>query len=146
VPILDPLLPVLESWRLRNPGSGTVIPPLRCDGEKIDKGTPGPALRAALERLGLHAVAAYRKAWYAATRHTFASHWAMQGRPLRELQKILGHSSIVITERYAHLCPDYFAPGVLGALPVDLSAGGKVSQLRRSTPPGAPKRRSKIKQ
>ena len=126
VPILDALLPVLEQWRLAHPGTGRVIPPLRCDGSKIDKGTPGPALQSVLVRLGL---AREGLGWYEATRHTFASHWAMQGRPLRELQKILGHSSIAITERYAHLAPDYWAPGVHGALPVDLTPGGAVRTL-----------------
>jgi integrase len=126
VPILDPLLPVLEAWRLRHPGPGRVIPPLRCDGKKIDKATPGNALRPVLERLGLSREGL---GWYECTRHSFASHWAMAGRPLVELQKILGHSSIAVTERYAHLSPGYFAPGVHGALAVDLSAGGEVASI-----------------
>lgn len=123
VPILDPLLPVLEAWRLRHPGAGLVVPPLRCDGSRIDKATPGPVLAAALASLGLEREGL---GWYEATRHTFASHWAMQGRSLRELQRILGHSSIAITERYAHLAPDYWSPGVHGALPVDLTPGAGV--------------------
>lgn len=123
VPILDALLPVLRAWRLRHPGAGLVIPSMRRDGRRIDKKTPGNKLRPVLVDLGLHRVARYRDAWYAATRHTFASHWAMAGRPLRELQKILGHSSIAITERYAHLAPGYFAPGVHGAFDVDLRSG-----------------------
>jgi integrase len=124
VPILDPLLPVLQAWRLRHPGPGRVIPPLRIDGKKVDKNTPGKALRNALQGLGLEREGL---GWYECTRHTFASQWAMAGRPLRELQAILGHSSISITERYAHLAPGWFADGVHGALQVDLSAGGKVA-------------------
>jgi integrase len=123
VPILDPLQAVLEPWRLAHPGPGPVVPPMRCDGERIDKGTPGPILRAALTACGLDRLAAYPKAWYAATRHSFASQWVMAGRSMRELQKILGHSSLTITERYAHLAPDYFAPGVHSALPVSLARG-----------------------
>jgi integrase len=126
VPILDPLLPVLEAWRLRHPGPGRVIPPLRCDGKKIDKATPGNALRPVLEQLGLSREGL---GWYECTRHSFASHWAMAGRPLVELQKILGHSSIAVTERYAHLSPGFFAPGVHEALAVDLSAGGEVQSI-----------------
>ncbi len=122
VPILDALLPVLKAWRLRHPGTGLVVPSMRRDGARIDKKTPGNYLRPALADLGFQRVAEYRDAWYAATRHTFASHWAMAGRPLRELQKILGHSSIAITERYAHLVPGYFAPGVHAALALDLTA------------------------
>lgn len=128
VPILDPLLPVLQAWRLRHPGPGLVVPPLRRDGRKVDKNTPGKALRSALQALGL---AREGLGWYETTRHTFASQWAMAGRSLRELQAILGHSSIAITERYAHLVPGYFAPGVHGALQVDLQAGGKVASIAR---------------
>lgn len=40
------------------------------------------------------------------TRHTFASWWLQAGGMLEELAPILGHSSVVITERYAHLAPD----------------------------------------
>jgi integrase len=144
VPILDALLPVLEEWRLRHPGAGRVVPSLRADGERMDKHTPGPVLRAALERLRFGALATYPRAWYAATRHTFASQWAMAGRPLRELQKILGHSSIAITERYAHLAPDYWAPGVHGALDVDLCPGGKAAEIghgKSETSRAAPRQR-----
>jgi integrase len=38
-------------------------------------------------------------------RHTAASHLAMRGRPLKEIQEILGHKSFSMTLRYAHLSP-----------------------------------------
>jgi integrase len=40
-------------------------------------------------------------------RHTFASQWVMSGGDLYVLKDILGHKSIVMTQRYAHLSPAY---------------------------------------
>lgn len=41
-------------------------------------------------------------------RHTFASWSAMAGVDLYVMQKILGHSTIAMTERYSHLAPNKF--------------------------------------
>jgi len=40
-------------------------------------------------------------------RHTFASCWMMAGGELYALKDILGHKSIAMTQRYAHLSPAY---------------------------------------
>lgn len=40
-------------------------------------------------------------------RHTFASHFVQQGGNILTLQKILGHSTIQMTMRYAHLAPNH---------------------------------------
>lgn len=40
-------------------------------------------------------------------RHTFASHFMMNGGNILTLQKILGHASITMTMTYAHLAPEY---------------------------------------
>ncbi|MHC0522398.1 phage integrase [Vibrio harveyi] len=45
-------------------------------------------------------------------RHTFASHFMMNGGNILALQKILGHSTIQQTMTYAHLAPDYLQDAV----------------------------------
>lgn len=40
-------------------------------------------------------------------RHTFASHFMMNGGNILALQKILGHASLAMTMRYAHLAPEH---------------------------------------
>jgi len=42
-------------------------------------------------------------------RHTFVSHWVMNGGDLFKLQQILEHQSTQMTLRYAHLSPTAFA-------------------------------------
>jgi len=39
-------------------------------------------------------------------RHTFASWLAIDGVPLYTISKLMGHASLEMTQRYAHLCPD----------------------------------------
>ncbi|EJF1946149.1 tyrosine-type recombinase/integrase [Salmonella enterica] len=45
-------------------------------------------------------------------RHTFASHFMMNGGNILTLQKILGHASINQTMAYAHLAPDYLQDAI----------------------------------
>lgn len=40
-------------------------------------------------------------------RHTFASHFMMNGGNILVLQRVLGHASLQMTMRYAHLAPDH---------------------------------------
>lgn len=45
-------------------------------------------------------------------RHTFASHFMMNGGKIIALQQILGHPSIPQTMAQAHLAPDYLQNAV----------------------------------
>lgn len=75
MPIQDALLPLLKAWHLRAGGSGQVVPPMRGGRRRrCDEHTIGKKLREALERLEMP-----RITWYQATRHTFASQWALGG-------------------------------------------------------------------
>ena len=76
-------------------------------------------LRDALEKLELQKEGL---GWYQATRHTFASQFVLAGGSLETLRRILGHSTVLVTERYAHLQPDHFAEADLGRMTVDFSA------------------------
>lgn len=40
-------------------------------------------------------------------RHTFASWLALQGESIKTLQELLGHKTLAMTSRYAHLTPDH---------------------------------------
>ena len=64
------------------------------------------AFEKAVERAGL---ADFR---FHDLRHTAASHLAMRGRPLKEIQEILGHKSFSMTHRYAHLSPRHLRTAV----------------------------------
>ena len=54
-------------------------------------------------------------------RHTFASWLAMQGEPIITIQKLMGHSSLEMTLRYAHLSPSH-----------ELAAVTKLAQGKRN--------------
>jgi integrase len=45
-------------------------------------------------------------------RHTFASHFMINGGNILSLQRILGHADITMTMRYAHLAPDHLNDAV----------------------------------
>ncbi len=54
-------------------------------------------------------------------RHTFGTHTAAQGAPLRDVQHILGHSTIQMTEKYTHVTDESLrhTMNLLGSKPID---------------------------
>ena len=96
-------------------GKGRSVPiPPDLEALILERGYPGggrlfsscrSAFRKAYERTGLHTPGQLTHI----LRHTFASHYMMQGGNILALQKILGHGDIKMTMRYAHLAPDHFA-------------------------------------
>jgi integrase len=72
----------------------------KADGARMTKGEAKWPLWQACKRAGLRLVG-----WHM-LRHTFASHLVMRGAPLKGVQELLGHSTMEMTMRYAHLSPD----------------------------------------
>ena len=69
------------------------------DGSKLQPGQFHEILWAAQKKAGLR-----RIKWHE-LRHSYASILTMGGTPLRVVQSLLGHSTMKMTERYAHLAP-----------------------------------------
>jgi integrase len=67
---------------------------------------PRQAFETALRRAGI------KNFRYHDLRHTFASRLVMRGVGLYEVSKLLGHGSVVTTQRYAHLAPEHLAGAV----------------------------------
>ncbi|WP_370974467.1 phage integrase [Enterobacter wuhouensis] len=62
------------------------------------------AFRSAIERTGIELPAGQ---FTHVLRHTFASHLMMNGGNILVLQRVLGHTDIKMTMRYAHFAPDH---------------------------------------
>lgn len=91
VPISDRLQKLLPKKR------GTLFPPAY------------EAFKAALKRAGIELPKGQRTH---ILRHTFASYFMMRDVNILVLQHILGHSTIMMTMRYAHFAPDHLDAAV----------------------------------
>ena len=79
--------------------------PSRCGGRQA---SVSKAYDRAVGRLGFnHGIKDHRdKVVFHTLRHTFASWLAIQGTPILTIKELMGHKSIEMTMRYAHLIPD----------------------------------------
>lgn len=96
IPLSDQALAALKAHRhLRGPL-------VFCDagGRMLTKGESKHPLWKACKRAGLRQIG-----WHVA-RHSFASHLVMRGAPLKAVQELMGHATIQMTMRYAHLAPE----------------------------------------
>jgi Site-specific recombinase XerD len=69
------------------------------DGLPLTQDVVGECVRKAGRKAGVPARGAHR------LRHTFCSHLAMRGAPVRAIQEIAGHQDLMTTQRYMHLSP-----------------------------------------
>lgn len=93
---------------------------LRSLGTRFKKGYvfgPGGVRRLTTGEIQYPLILASQKAemprvgWHV-LRHTFASQLVMKGVPLRVVQEWMGHTTITMTERYAHLAPGFSSEAV----------------------------------
>lgn len=127
VPIFDSVLPVLRAMRLER-GANTMLWPGRKPGKAKNRVSVRKPFRRAVTRAGLPEDLRIHD-----LRHTFASLFLLDGGDIFKLSRILGHSSVAITERiYAHLRPDAYSDDY-GRVRFRIPEGGpKVVPLRGS--------------
>ncbi|WP_285960738.1 phage integrase [Pseudomonas tohonis] len=75
-------------------------------------GQPSSAISSFRRALGRTSIRLPKGQAAHALRHTFASHFMQNGGNILTLQKILGHSSLAMTMRYAHLAPDHLLDAI----------------------------------
>ena len=122
VPLNDTALAALREHRhLRGP-----LAFCKEDGSMLTRHEADTLLARAQRRSGIGGFG-----WHA-LRHTFASHLTMRGVPLKAVQELLGHASIEMTMRYAHLSPDV-ARDAVRALDIGGDTGGDSERGKRKT-------------
>ena len=96
IPLTRDALDALRTQRERGPADRELVF-VNDLGNHFDSHATQYAIEKIAEALGMRHIHNH------VLRHTFASHAAMRGIPIPQIQQWLGHSSIVVTMRYAHL-------------------------------------------
>ena len=128
VPMLNVLHPILREWRLRCPGE-LVFPNLKGEMHQPKDRIFCERFQKVLDAAGFARPAEGRRVHYIRfhdLRHTFASQWMMSGGDLFKLQRILGHKSTELTQRYSHLSPSAFQGDLDRFSGMGLGAGAEV--------------------
>lgn len=103
VPIFDSVLPVLKAMRLSR-GTNVMLWPGGKPGKALSQAAVWKPFKRAVDHAGLD-----ERMRIHDLRHSFASLFLLDGGDIFKLSRILGHSSVVITEKtYAHLRPDAY--------------------------------------
>ena len=101
----DEVLKMFKRLKKGRPGPNTLVFKDR-NGKRIKQ--ISNSFDRAVNDLGLNdgATDHRQKVLFHTLRHTFASWLVQNGETLYTVQKLMGHASIAMTERYAHLAPD----------------------------------------
>ncbi len=131
VPINDRIIEVLEEQKKVSKSRYVFY---QENGEKLNKNKIRRTFERAMREAGIDSTD------FKILRHTYASHLVMKGVDIRTVQRLLGHHSIKMTEKYSHLAPDHLQ-SVANYL--DFEKGGeifghKLGTNRISLIPGSP--------
>ena len=102
IPMNDEVINILKAWQKQTSETGLVFPgkngkPM----DNVNRSWKGALDIARIEKFRFHDL-----------RHTFASKLVMAGVDLNTVRELMGHASIEMTLRYAHLAPEHKAEAV----------------------------------
>jgi len=107
IPMSPGVRELLLNLRLREAIRSSNFVFIRQEGDPVDYGHVYRDFRKAQSKAGFDYSIRFHD-----LRHTFASQFVMNGGNLFDLQKILGHTQINMTMRYAHFSPDHLQSSI----------------------------------